>query len=553
MRGDRSQARFITRLVAALATVLLLAAGRATAAEDPEALKAEAFEAAQWAMSSETAAALARVSARFAEGGGPLASLADRRERLTQQKSSLERELESLYAQSGPDAAARREEVRKRLEAAGADLTALDAQIAKSFPDFADLINPQPLSLAQTQALLGPDEALLLVLVADDAAYAWGVTRDGATWARADGYGAAAVGQDVRRLRAYLAGSVGGGDHFDRETAARLYARLIQPVEGAFQGKRTLIAVTGGALASLPLGVLVTQADGSGSWLIDRYAIAALPAVSSLRSLRCFRAVGPPPQGCPAGSGASRGAAPAQRRELVGFGAPAGLRPAEEVEGRGATPVVQNIYRGGLADPASLRELASLPGSAEELSALKALYPSSLVRMGKDATETAVRSEFADDLANSRYVVLSTHGLMAGQMGAAEPGLVLTPPDTPSEADDGYLTASEAAQLRLSADLVVLSACNTAASDGTPGAEGLSGLARAFFFAGARSVLVSHWEVSDAATVLLMKSAFADLEGRDVGRRARALQHAAQAVRADPRFADPQFWAAFTLVGEPER
>src|SRR5690606_37282581 len=169
------------------------------------------------------------------------------------------------------------------------------------------------------------------------------------------------------------------------------------------------------------------------------------------------------------------------------------------------------------------------------------------------ATESAVRTTDAAVLSQARYVVFSTHGLMAGST-ATEPGLVMTPPEVASQIDDGYLTASEAAQLRLNAEFVVLSACNTAASDGRPGGEGLSGLARAFFYAGARSVLVSHWEVSDAATTTLITSTFAGLDGaqaRDPGVRARALQAGMRAVRAERRWAHPAYWAPFTLVGEP--
>ena len=100
---------------------------------------------------------------------------------------------------------------------------------------------------------------------------------------------------------------------------------------------------------------------------------------------------------------------------------------------------------------------------------------------------------------------------------------------------------------------MVLSACNTAASDGRPGGEGLSGLARAFFYAGARSVLVSHWEVSDSATTALISDTFAALDapGADVGDRARALQHGMKQVRANREWRHPAFWAPFTLVGEP--
>lgn len=243
---------------------------------------------------------------------------------------------------------------------------------------------------------------------------------------------------------------------------------------------------------------------------------------------------------------------PAGASQLVAFGAPIlnGL-PSTDTRGAPATDAVSSTR--SLADVSKLRALPALPGSRLELETLKTRYPSALIRMGADATENAVRLTDAEALSNARFIVFSTHGLMAGA-SATEPGLVLTPPDQATAADDGYLTASEAAQLKLNADFVVLSACNTAASDGQPGAEGLSGLARAFFYAGARSVLVSHWEVSDAATTTLITGTFSEMDWNtedDPGARARALQAGIRAVRAERRWQHPAYWAAFTLVGEP--
>ena len=107
----------------------------------------------------------------------------------------------------------------------------------------------------------------------------------------------------------------------------------------------------------------------------------------------------------------------------------------------------------------------------------------------------------------------ATHGLLSGETemfaaAKAEPALILSPPKTGSEEDDGLLTASEIAQLKLDADWVVLSACNTAAGESDrPGTEALSGLARAFFYAGSRALLVSHWAVNSDATVRLITKA----------------------------------------------
>jgi CHAT domain-containing protein len=132
------------------------------------------------------------------------------------------------------------------------------------------------------------------------------------------------------------------------------------------------------------------------------------------------------------------------------------------------------------------------------------------LKLGDAATETAVKQARLDQF---RIIYFATHALVAGEVEQyakikAEPALALSLPDIPTTLDDGLLTASEVAELKLDADMVVLSACNTASGD-KPGAEALSGLARAFFYAGARSLIVSHWPVDSAAAVKLMTSTFA--------------------------------------------
>jgi CHAT domain-containing protein len=134
----------------------------------------------------------------------------------------------------------------------------------------------------------------------------------------------------------------------------------------------------------------------------------------------------------------------------------------------------------------------------------------------------------------------------------AEPSLALTLPQTPSAVDDGLLTASEVAQLKLNADWVVLSACNTAAGD-KPGAEALSGLARSFFYAGARALLVSHWAVASASATRLTTTAFAAMAVDPKIGRAEALRRAMIDHMDDasgPYNAHPAFWGPFMVVGE---
>jgi CHAT domain-containing protein len=232
-----------------------------------------------------------------------------------------------------------------------------------------------------------------------------------------------------------------------------------------------------------------------------------------------------------------------------------------------ATPTVERAFEGRLANVEVLRAMARLNGTRRELEAIADQFErrgeSSVILLDDAAREPRIIRREAGgggirtdpDLARARYVSFATHGLLTGQGGeSAEPGLVLTPPTTATEADDGLLAASEAAQLTLRAEFVVLSACNTAAEDGSVGAEGLAGLGPAFFYAGARSLLVSHWSVSDDATARLMSDTFA---GLDAGQgRAAALQQAMRSVREDPdhpKWAHPYYWAAFSFIGEPGR
>jgi CHAT domain-containing protein len=167
------------------------------------------------------------------------------------------------------------------------------------------------------------------------------------------------------------------------------------------------------------------------------------------------------------------------------------------------------------------------------------------------ATETLVKTE---DLTGYKVLAFATHGLIAGDMkGLAEPALVMTPPRKGTLEDDGLLTASEVATIKLNADLVVLSACNTAAADGSPNAEALSGLAKVFFYAGSRSLLVSHWPVgSDAAVNLTTRMLKVVANDNSVG-LAEGLRRSMLALMKTPdkpHYAHPMFWAPFVVVGE---
>ncbi len=210
--------------------------------------------------------------------------------------------------------------------------------------------------------------------------------------------------------------------------------------------------------------------------------MSVLPSVASLKALRMF---------------ARKDEA---KKPLIGFGDPIfnaeeESRPAAQHRSVVATRSYTEFWKGVDIDRTMLgKALPRLPETAAELRAVAQNLgaPASSIHLRQAASETTVKRAALSDY---RVVYFATHGLVAGEVkGLAEPSLALTLPKQPSDLDDGLLTASEVAQLKLNADWVVLSACNTIAGD-KPGAEALSGLARAFFYAGARALLVSHWAV----------------------------------------------------------
>src|SRR5262245_59276129 len=223
----------------------------------------------------------------------------------------------------------------------------------------------------------------------------------------------------------------------------------------------------------------------------------------------------------------------------------------------GYSPSVTQVEtRGRLADPAHLKALAPLPETTDELCDVAQNVMADVARDGRlraHATEREVkRLSASGELATYRMLHFATHGALAGELdGTHEPGLILTPPETATEDDDGYLSAAEIAALKLDADWVILSACSTAAG-GATNAEALSGLGRAFIYAGARSLLVSHWAVYSEATVQLITEAVGEMTRDPKVGRAEAMRRSMLALidKGSKEEAHPAFWAPFVVVGE---
>ena len=449
----------------------------------------------------------------------------------------------------------------ERIDELRTQITQIDDRIRTILPDYFALIAPEPLDAAATMELLADDEAVLHIQPTPFGTHIFLVTDQGGTWQRRDALPQNILDGHVRRLLFDLGAAVdasatevatwqeqgGGGYPFDRTTAHLLYRELIEPFAEQLAGKRHIFVVSSGSIASLPLGVLVTDVpqgrDGDAAalrathWLADRYVTVPIPSLQALQLLRR--------------SDRESGKASV---DFAGFGDPLlNGGAASRSGGRGVRAPSLS-----LAGVDELRSLSRLPGTAIELEQLRVALGAGAdtVRTGNAATESAIRTA---DLSNVSVIALATHGLMAGEIGnTTEPGLVFTPPATPQTGDDGLLTMSEIAALRLNSDWVILSACNTAAGDGADGA--LSGLARAFFLAGADALLASHWPVRDDVAARLTVRTIEIQRADPELSRAEALQRAMREIRNDAShdsiidsWAHPNAWAPFSLIGDGAR
>ena len=501
----------------------------------------------QQSTSSAAGEAVSKLAARFGAGTNELAQLVRKDQDLTAEADRLDKSI--ISAVSKPPAernASAEEQIRRRIDEIKSERDTLQDVFNRQFPDYVALSKPQPLTIEQTQALLADDEALVTVDL-DRKTYVWVITKDRADWKELS-ISAEDVSKSVGILRTAL--NPDAPKPFDRNLAYQLYRQVLGPIEEITSQKTRLSFVLDGALTSLPPQVLITSDPirkdlNSVDWLVRKYAVAVLPSIASLKVLRGEKST------------------VAALKPMIGFGDPVFDRTTRTI-GRPKVAALNrsltSFYRGFTADTKALADaLPPLPETADELRAVAKILGASSedIELEEAASVTTVKNH---PLSNYRVVYFATHALVAGEVEKfakvkAEPALVLSIPEKPTEDDDGLLRASDVAMLKLNADFVVLSACNTAAGD-KPGAEALSGLARAFFYAGAKSLVVSHWEVDSDATVELMDGLFEALKANPRLSHAEALRASMLRMIANsskPEWAQPQFWAPFVVVGEPQK
>ncbi len=531
----------------------------------------EVFQALQRGSSGTVSDAVASSAAlRHAAASGVEEAARRRRDLVGQWLASEKQSLEAMGSTSQRDVA-RREVLGERMKEISNEIRAIDSVLEKQAPRYFSILQQAPLRILEARRLLKKGEAILLIAPTSFGTHVIVLTEKGIAWKRSE-LNRDHIERLVSRLRSDLdpAGTSGarGPDmslpgagampSFDRKSAHDLYAALIKPAAELLNGSSQVYIVTDGALASLPFGVLVTKEPMEGeedadpdvlrntAWLADAWPIVQLPSLQSLAYLRTYNR---PAIGALASNG------------FAGFGDPLlGGKPFERGSRTDSLPAVDvNSLTGAgvtdngalLMDPERLRRLARLPGTATELEGVRLSLkaPASSLRLAEQMTESSIRTS---NLTGVGILHLATHGLTAVQSGTlAEPGLVFTPPDEATSADDGYLSSSEVIGLDLTnTDWVILSACSTAAASGKDGEAGLSGLARSFFYAGASTLLVSHWPVYDDVAARITTSTI-NYSATGMS-RAQALQTAMQDVRLspDPRFAHPSAWAPFSILGD---
>jgi CHAT domain-containing protein/Tfp pilus assembly protein PilF len=454
--------------------------------------------------------------------------------------AAIQSRLLQAYQQPHPDAA-QIAALEAEFKRADAEREQVEWEIRRRHPRYAELQYPTPVGVSAVQGMLEEGTALLEYVLLRESGVVFVVTREEFRAVRLRS--AKTIREYVEKLREAVAAGPRRGAFSNYVLHARwLYQELVQPVEAWIEGKRELIIVPDGILYYLPFELLLTSAEGMGGdprrlpYLVRKYAVRYVPSASVWVGL---------------------GRPEAERREwektLVAYADPV----YGDLEG-----AVREAWRSAFGE---LAKLPRLPHSRREVQQIARLYPAAdvVLRVGQEAREERVKSGEAE---RARYVHFAAHGVL-NENKPEYSGIVLTlgapsalatragetaqraEPERAGQreesAEDGLLQVYEVFNLRLNAEVAVLSACETGLGKEVRG-EGIVGLTRAFLYAGAEAVVVSLWKVMDPATAELMVRFYRHL--RAGMKKAEALRQAR--LEMLDQYAHPYYWAAFVLVGK---
>lgn len=497
------------------------------------------------------------------------------RERSLQQMLNAEAERQTrLFGGQHTEASA--SAVRRKIEDMLTQLLAIEAELKARSPRYAALTLPAPLGLTEIQTAVTDSETLLLEYsLGDERSYLWAVTAT--SFASYELPPRTVVEAAARRCYDLLTARnrfvkfetadekrerVRQADAEYPAAASALSNMLLGPVAGQL-GRKRLLIVPDGALEYLPFAALTVPSQGSLERpqnarpsrmgpapfvpLMVQHEVTSIPSASTLAVLRQEL----------------QGRAAAEKVVAV-FADPVFDRADERVTGASsrvagghhgapAAGSVEQIAAPDAQEPAKSSEvvqaLPRLPYTRQEAEAILALAPSTgrKAALGFEANRTAAMSE---DLVKYRFIHFATHSFL-DSMHPELSGIALSMLDRQGKPQNGFLRAHEIFNLRLGAELVVLSACRTGLGKEVKG-EGLYGMTRGFMYAGSKRVLVSLWDVQDQATARLMSDFYRELLGPKRPPATSALRAAQIAIWREGRWQAPYYWAGFVLQGEPK-
>ncbi len=513
------------------------AAAAARKQDQRQELLTEMFTAAQLAQGGITSQQIAQATARLSENARDpkVAEAIRHRQDASVKLSDLYRrrdELAEAKRQGTPSASAG-PDMDQAISEAQATLADADAALQAASPNYGQLVQ-QVVPAQDVFAALHPNEAFVALTLSEQDGWVFLLRDNSIAVSRID-LGLKDIGELVRRVRAGIELTTKGLPPFNIADAQKLYQITLGGVGKGLDGVKSLVVAPAGPLLALPFEVLLTgPADpanlADAPWLVRRFTLAHVPAPSNFVTLRKIAL----------GSRATR--------PWFGFG---DFRPVTLAQAERTFPGAGCVESARL-----LAGLPPLPYAHKELDAVRAI-------LGAGTSDELLGPAFTADavmrvrLKDYRILQFSTHALLPAELRCqSEPAIITSAPPNAPSASGALLTASSVVNLDLDADLVILSACNSGGPGGSTAGESLSGLARAFFYAGARSLAVTHWAVNDQVAAFLVADTLRRLRDSPTIGIAGALRDAQIATLTDAgkglpaEIAHPFFWAPFAVIGE---
>ncbi|MEG4407967.1 CHAT domain-containing protein [Microcoleus sp. MON2_D5] len=462
---------------------------------------------------------------------------------LLQQEKSLQQQLDAIEKQrieaiSSPNPNATKiTEIDKQRLALLEQYQQIQAKIRTASPRYAALTQPQPLTLPEIQKqILDENTILLQYSLGPDRSYLWVVTSTGLTSyelpKRAD------IETAARNFRDAATSPIQRDIPQQVAEASANLGQLILQIAAAQLGNKRLLIVPDGVLHYTPFSALTipqTRGQNTNVPLIAEHEIITLPSASSLAILRQNYGDRKPPG-----------------QTLAILADPVFSPDDERVKGQLTQATTEKLEANNLGLNQSLRASnrgwppERLPFSRQEAQTISSLFPSasSSQKIDFDANRTTATD---GSLANYQIVHFATHG-MANSKNPELSGILMSTVDEKGNLVNGFLRLTDIFNLKLAANLVVLSACQTGMGQNVKG-EGMVGLTRGFMYAGAQRVAVSLWSVDDEGTAVLMQKFYQKMQEQKLA-PAAALRAAQMEMMQQEKWKSPYYWAAFTLQGE---